>query len=125
MHEVPNKDRMESEILPHLSVSKRGYNLFNAAFTSRKLLVDGLLLLRFHDVDAVVCEQHALQPLVLAVASLHVFCVVDHSRVSAACLHCLVFSDKFNIMSAFLSTNRSLGRKKSILAEVCFDAKRG
>ena len=27
MHEVPNKDRMKSEILPHLSVSKRGYNL--------------------------------------------------------------------------------------------------
>ena len=40
-------------------------------------------------------------------------------------LHCLVFSNKFNIMSAFLSTNRSLGRKKSILAEVCFGAKRG
>jgi len=40
-------------------------------------------------------------------------------------LFCLVFSHKFNIMSAILSTNRSLGRKKSILAEVCFGAKRG
>jgi hypothetical protein len=38
---------------------------------------------------------------------------------------CQVFSRRFNIMSAFLSTNRSLGRKKSILAKVCFDAKRG
>ena len=28
-------------------------------------------------------------------------------------------------MSAFFLTNRSLARKKSILAEVCFDAKRG
>ena len=55
--------------------------LFNAAFTSRKPLVDGLLLLRFHDVVAVVREQHALQPLVQAVASLYVFCAVDHSRV--------------------------------------------
>lgn len=27
MHEVPDKDRMKSEILPHLPVSKRGYNL--------------------------------------------------------------------------------------------------
>ena len=102
-----------------------GRKLFNAVSTSRKPLVDGLLRLRFHDVDAVVREQHVLQPLVLAVASLHVFGVVDHSRVSAACLHCLVFSNKFNIMSAFFPTNRSLGRKKSILAEVCFDAKRG
>ena len=51
------------------------------------------------------------------------------SLTTRACLlhnfFCLVFSDKFNIMSAFLSTNRSLGRKKSILAEVCFGAKRG
>ena len=38
---------------------------------------------------------------------------------------CIVFSNKFNIMSAFLSTNRSLGCKKSILARACFDAKRG
>jgi len=28
-------------------------------------------------------------------------------------------------MGAFFLTNRSLGRKKSILAEVCFDAQRG
>ena len=38
---------------------------------------------------------------------------------------CLVFSKKFNIMSAFLATNRSPYRKKSILAKVGFDAKRG
>ena len=49
------------------------------------------------------------------------------SLPTRACLlhnfFCLVFSNKFNIMSAFLSTNRSPCRKKSILAEVCFDAK--
>ena len=77
-----------------------GRKLFNVVSTGRKPLVDGLLRLRFHDVVAVVREQHALQPLVQAVASLHVFGVVDHSRVSAACLHCLVFSNKFNIVSA-------------------------
>ena len=51
------------------------------------------------------------------------------SLPTRACLRhnsfCIVFSNKFNIMSAFLSTNRSLGCKKSILAKVCFDAKRG
>ena len=51
------------------------------------------------------------------------------SLATRACLRhnsfCIVFGNKFNIMSAFLSTNRSLGCKKSILAKVCFDAKRG
>ena len=61
-----------------------GRKLFNAASTSRKPLVDGLLRLRFHDAVAVVCEQHALQTLVLAVASLHVFCAVAHSREPTA-----------------------------------------
>ena len=40
-------------------------------------------------------------------------------------LHCLVFSDKFNIMSGLFIHQSLLGRKKSILAEVCFGAKRG
>ena len=51
------------------------------------------------------------------------------SLPTRACLRhnsfCIVFSNEFNIMSVFLSTNRSLGCKKSILAKVCFDAKRG
>ena len=51
------------------------------------------------------------------------------SLPTRACLRhnsfCIVFSNKFNVMSAFLSTDRSLGCKKSILAKVCFDAKRG
>jgi len=55
--------------------------------------------------------------------------VFSVSLPTRACLRhnpfCIVFSNKFNIMSAFLSTNRSLGCKKSILAKVCFDAKRG
>ncbi len=61
-----------------------GRKLFNAVSTSRKPLVDGLLLLRFHDAVAVVCEQHALQPLVLAVVNVRPFGVVAHLHVHAA-----------------------------------------
>ena len=38
---------------------------------------------------------------------------------------CPFFSRDFNIMAAFLSTKLQPGRKKSILAKVCFEAKRG
>ncbi len=61
-----------------------GRKLFNTVSTSRKLLVDGLLLLRFHDAVALVCEQHALQPLALAVVNVRPFGVVAHLRVHAA-----------------------------------------
>ena len=50
-----------------------GQKLFNAVSTSRKLLVDGRLLLRLHHAVFVVREQHALQPLALAAASVCVF----------------------------------------------------
>ncbi len=49
---------------------------FNVVSTSRKPLVNGLLLLRFPAATADAREQHALQPLALVVASLHVFHVV-------------------------------------------------
>ena len=42
------------------------------------------LRLRFHDAVAVVCEQHALQPLALAVVNVRPFGVVAHLRVHAA-----------------------------------------
>ena len=38
---------------------------------------------------------------------------------------CIVLSQKFNIMSALLVQQLAIDRKKSILAKVCFDAKRG
>ena len=38
---------------------------------------------------------------------------------------CQLFSVIFNIMTVLLYTNRSPCRKKSILAKVCFDAKKG
>ena len=86
--------------------------LFNAVFTSRKPLVDGLLRLRFHDAVAVVCEQHALQPLALAAANVCVFLAVAHSCGFTASLFCLVFSKKFNIISAlFVHQSLTLSQK--------------
>ena len=70
------------------------------------LAVDSRLLLLFHEVVLVGREQHPPQPLALAVASLHVFCVVAHSRVFTAYWLCLVFSKDFNTMAAILSTSR-------------------
>ena len=50
-----------------------GQKKFNAVSTSRKLLVDGRLLLRLHHAAFIVRELHALQSLALAVASVFVF----------------------------------------------------
>ena len=50
-----------------------GQKIFNAVSTSRKQLVDGRLLLRLHHAAFVVREQHALQSLALAAASVCVF----------------------------------------------------
>ena len=89
-----------------------GRKLFNAISTGRKPLVDGRLLLPSHDAAPVVCEQHALQPLALAAASVSVFLAVAHSRVFTASLFCLVFSKKFNIISAlFVHQSLTLPQK--------------
>ena len=42
-----------------------------------------------------------------------------------ALLFCTIFGLFFNIMSAFFAHQSPTRRKKSILARVCFDAKRG
>ena len=63
-----------------------GQKLFNAVFTSRKPLVDGRLLLRLHDVVAVVRELHALQSLALAAASDCVFRAVAMRTYTAQLL---------------------------------------
>ena len=68
MYEVPEKGTMKSEILHHLSVAKRGYDLKNdrveviqcGLLTSRKPLGKGQLLLRFHDAVPVAGERDAL-----------------------------------------------------------------
>ena len=92
MHKVLGGDMMKSEMLPHLSVAKRGYvsgNYPGGSYSIRSLQVESLaangrLLLRLHDVVSVGRGQHALQPLALAVASARVLCAVAHSRVHAA-----------------------------------------
>ena len=45
--------------------------------------------------------------------------------VNSLTLECHDFSVNFNIVSALFAHNRPSCRKKSILAKVCFDAKRG
>ena len=77
-----------------------GWKLFNAVSTSRKLPVNGRLLLPFHDAVLVVREQHALQPLAQAVVSAHVLCAVAYARVCGIIAFCLFFGKIFNIMSA-------------------------
>ena len=52
-------------------------------------------------------------------------CQLVNSPTRLPSTFCPLFSTIFNIMSAFLSTNLQLGRKKSILAKGCLDAKRG
>ena len=80
MYEVPHKDTMKSQFLPHLSVAKRGYGskrdraeVIQCGLHKQKPLVDGRLLLRLHDVVAVVRELHALQSPALAATSVCVF----------------------------------------------------
>ena len=99
--------------------------LFNAVFTSRKPLVDGLLRLRFHDVVAVVREQHALQPLALAAASVSVFLAVAHSCVFTESLFCLVFSKKFNIIRTLFVHQSLTLPQKTDSREGLFRCKKG
>ena len=69
---------------------------------------------------------YALQLSALAVVSVHAFrTVVDAREHGIIIFLCLVFSKKFNILSALFVSNRSPSRKKSILAKVGFDAKGG
>lgn len=49
--------------------------------TNRKLAVNSILLLLFHDVVSAVCEQHALQPLALPFVSVRAFRAIAHARV--------------------------------------------
>ena len=63
-----------------------GQKIFNAVSTSRKQLVDGRLLLRLHDVVAVVRELHALQSLALAATSVCVFRAVAMRAYTAQLL---------------------------------------
>ena len=91
---------------------------------ARKLTVDGRLLLRFHDAISVGRWLHALQPLTLPVVSVRTL-GVDARACTQYNLFCLVFGNKFNIMSALFVHQLPPCCKKSILAKVVFDAKSG
>ena len=84
-----------------------------------------LRFLRLYDAVSVGRGQNAQQLFALAIVSVHAFhrrCLCMRTQRN---LFCLVFSKKFNIMSAVFANNRPPCRKKSILAKVCFDAKSG
>ena len=87
-----------------------------------------MIWLRFlclHDPVSVGRGQNVQQLFALAVVSVHAFhlrCLCTRTQRN---LFCLVFSKKFNIMSAVFTNNRPPSRKKSILAKVRFDAKWG
>ena len=54
---------------------------------------------------------YALQPLALAAVSVHAFLAVAHAHVNAQ-LFCLVFGQKFNIMSACFLHQAQAGVQK-------------
>ena len=133
MYEILEKTTIKSKILPCLSVAKRGYA--SKKWTSRshsihslqdrKQAVNGRLLRHFHDAVSVGREQHALQSLALAVVSVRVFRTVAHARVYSAIGFVCFSARNLTLWVPFLFTTRPPCRKKSILAKVCFDVKRG
>ena len=56
------------------------WKAFQRCSSSCKLPIEGKLIPRFHDVVSIGREQHALQPLALAVVSVRVFRAVPHAR---------------------------------------------
>lgn len=56
------------------------WKAFQRCSTSCKLPIEGRLIPRFHDTVSVGREQHALQPLALAVVSVRGFRAVAHAR---------------------------------------------
>ena len=58
------------------------WKVFQRCSSSCKLPIEGKLIPRFHDVVSIGREQHALQPLALAVVSVRTFRAVAH-----ACIH--------------------------------------
>ena len=98
---------------------------FQRCSSSCKLPNEGRLIPRFHDTVSVGREQHALQPLALVVVSVRGFRAVAHARAYNTIAFVYFSARNLTLLVPISSTNRPPCRKKSILAEVCFDAKRG
>ena len=107
IYNVPNKDAMKYEIMPHLSLAKRGQmskrgraEAIPCGFHKLKTACRWQITSAFSWCCTHCPWQHALQPLEMAFVSVHAFGAVAHSRVFIAHYFCTVFSKKFNIMSA-------------------------
>ena len=120
-------------MLPHSPVYRNGCfpksklgNSYSLRFsTNRKPAVNSILLLLFHDVVSAAREQHAQQALTQVAVSVRIFRAVA-MRLYAGKSSFVYFSARNLTLSVpFLVAKCPPCRKKSILAEVCFDAKWG
>ena len=109
-------------VAPQKAAWRKAFHVFS---TSRNPSVKALFHQRLHAAVAVGCELHARQPLVLAVVSLPAFRFHCLCACTQPNLFCLVFGVKFNILSTLFVHQSFTLPKKTILAKVCFDAKRG
>ena len=98
---------MKSDIPAHLYVAKRGYISKSGQVEVTLYILYKLkngcrwhITSAFPYTDSVDRGLYARKPLALAVVSLRAFRAVTHARVHSTIAFCLVFSQKFNIMSA-------------------------
>ena len=93
--------------------------------TNRKLAVNSILLLLFHNVVSAAREQHAQQPLALSVVSVRVFRAVAMRLYAWKSSFVYYSARNLTLSVPFLVAKCPPCHKKSILAKVRFDAKRG
>lgn len=73
---------------------------FDVRYIGRNTSADARLLLRLLDAASVGCELHVRQPLALAVVNIRAFRLRFLFARTRHNLRCLIFSKKFNIISA-------------------------
>jgi len=110
--------RLCQNIVVHQKATWR--KAFHTSFTSRKLPVDGRLLLHLPDAACVSCALHTMQPLAPR-GSKHtcsLFCcscaLTWHSHL------CLVFGKKFNTLTALFAHQPPASPQKIDSREGCF-----
>jgi len=81
--------------------------------------------MRFHDAFSISLGRQALQPLALVVVSVCDFRFVAYSRACGTIIFVLFSAMILTLLLPFPLTKRPHCRKNSILAKVCFGAKRG
>ena len=98
---------------------------FDVFYIGRNTSADARLLLRLPDAASVDCELHARQPLALAVVNIRAFRLRFLSACTRLNLRCLIFSKKFNIMSALFVHQPSTLPQKIDSREGCCWCKKG